>query len=301
MNDRRYVSLVGPTLLVGLGIILLLNNLGVLNWSLWDIVRLWPILLIAAGLEVLLGRRSAWGSVIAALLVLAMVAGGAWFLSSAEPTRTEGTTRELTYPIDGAVAAAVVLEPAVGTLTVAPLADSPNLVEADIRLLPDEELIEQTTGGQRARVTLTRTGGPVASYGLNRGGSWDIRISPDVRLDLTADLGVGEAALDLTDLQVERAQLDVGVGQMKIHLPQQGDAEVIVDGGIGTLTVYVPRGLGVRITADAGLVSRTMPAGYTRSGDTYTSPTYERADYRIDVTLSLGIGTIDVREVDLDQ
>ena len=36
--------------------------------------RLWPVLLIAGGLELLLGRRSAWGSVLAAILVLALFA-----------------------------------------------------------------------------------------------------------------------------------------------------------------------------------------------------------------------------------
>lgn len=300
MDNRRHVSLVGPTLLVGLGIILLLNNLGYLHWSLWEIVRLWPILLIAAGLEVLLGHRSAWASAVAALLVLCMVAAGAWFLSRSESAVAGESTRALTYPLDGTAFAAVVLEPAVGTVRVAALVDSPNLLEADISLLPDERLTEQYVEGERARVVLSRTGGPVASYGLNRGGTWDIRISPEARLDLTADLGVGEAVLNLTGLRVDRARLDVGVGQMKVHLPDGGDAEIIVDGGIGTVTVYVPRGLGVRISADAGLVTRNLPSGYARSGDTYTSPTYERADDRVDVILSLGVGTIVVREVDLD-
>ena len=42
---------VGPTILIGLGILLLLSNLGMLQWSVWDTAwRLWPILLIAAGL-----------------------------------------------------------------------------------------------------------------------------------------------------------------------------------------------------------------------------------------------------------
>ncbi len=298
MNDRHHVSIVGPTLLVGLGVILLLNNLGYLTWSLWEIVRLWPILLIAAGLEVLLGHRSMWASVIAALLVLAMVAGGAWYLSRSATTGLGGQSRDLAYPRGNAEAASVVLEPSVGSLSVNALGDSPNFMEAIIRLLPGEELTEQYDEGARARVTLARAAGASTPVGLGQRATWDLTISPEVRLDLTADLGVGEAEIDLADLQVEQARLDFGVGQMRVTLPRETSAEVEVDGGIGTVTIYVPRGLGVRITADAGLVTRAVPSDYTRSGETYTSSAYDRSDYHVDVTVSLGIGSITVREVD---
>ena len=301
MNSRRHISLVGPTLLVGLGVILLLNNLGYLDWSFWDIIRLWPILLIAAGLEVLLGRRSGWASAIAALLVLAMVAGGAWFLSRSDTTGTRGQIRELAYPRGVASAATIVLEPSVGALSVGTLADSSSLVEATIRLLPNEELTERFVEGERARLTLARSSGPVSSYGLSQSAVWNVAIDPEVRLDLTADLGAGEATIDLAGLQADRVQVDLGVGQVKVTLPRESDAEVIVDGGVGTVTISIPRGLGAKIRVDAGIVARDLPAGFTRSGDTYTSPTYQQADYQAEVTVSLGIGTIVVHEVDPDQ
>ena len=39
-----------PLLLVIAGILLLLNNLGVLEWSVWEeIAKLWPVLLILGG------------------------------------------------------------------------------------------------------------------------------------------------------------------------------------------------------------------------------------------------------------
>ncbi|MFN2224851.1 MAG: LiaI-LiaF-like domain-containing protein, partial [Anaerolineae bacterium] len=64
MNERRpkRIDILGPVLLIAIGIILLLNTMGILEWSVWwRLIRLWPVLLIAAGLELLLGRRSVWG------------------------------------------------------------------------------------------------------------------------------------------------------------------------------------------------------------------------------------------------
>ena len=59
MERRRYRGGVGlPILLVGLGLVLLLNNLHVTDLGLWDmIVRGWPVLFLAAGLDLLVQRR----------------------------------------------------------------------------------------------------------------------------------------------------------------------------------------------------------------------------------------------------
>lgn len=45
-------------LFIIIGIIFLLKNLGLISGSVWDI--LWPALLIAAGLNVIIRRRSPW-------------------------------------------------------------------------------------------------------------------------------------------------------------------------------------------------------------------------------------------------
>ncbi|RIK28496.1 MAG: cell wall-active antibiotics response protein, partial [Chloroflexi bacterium] len=59
-------SLFGPILLIGLGILLLLSNLGVLTVNVWQMLfRFWPVILIAVGLDILFGRRSGIGAIIA--------------------------------------------------------------------------------------------------------------------------------------------------------------------------------------------------------------------------------------------
>jgi len=69
----RYVF---PLLLVAVGVILLLNNLGVIPWTIWIALgQLWPIVLILLGVELLLGRRSAWlGTAVAAVVIVAAFA-----------------------------------------------------------------------------------------------------------------------------------------------------------------------------------------------------------------------------------
>ena len=80
-GQHRRVSLVGPVILIGLGVVFLLNNMGVLAWSVWDVIfRLWPVLLIAVGLEIILSRLSPWGSLLALALTVIIIAGALWLL-----------------------------------------------------------------------------------------------------------------------------------------------------------------------------------------------------------------------------
>jgi hypothetical protein len=297
--ERKRVSLVGPTLLIGLGVILLLSNLGVLDWSLWNVLQLWPVLLIAAGLEILLGRRSVWGNLIAAFLVLLLIVGGVWLMERVDPVGTFAETIEVARPIDGAEAFILDLDPSIVNLTVRSLDDSPNLVEGTIQLWTREALDERFTAGERARLFLGVGGrqnfGPIS---MGRAATWRLRINPDVPTRLNADFGIGEANLRLADLSISDADIDFGIGRVEMALSPTTPTEVHIDGGIGTVRIIVPRDLdlGVRIITDAGLVTRNLPNRYTRDGETYTSPNWAEAGTRATVTINLGIGTITVVE-----
>ena len=110
-------SLIWPAILITIGVVLLLKNIGVLREdTLMTILHLWPILLIALGLEsllqerrmvgsvfwivlgvvfflsemglanwdsladVLLPRRSLWASLLGLFIMLVIFAGALWFM-----------------------------------------------------------------------------------------------------------------------------------------------------------------------------------------------------------------------------
>ena len=71
-QNRGYRSLFWPLILIGVGIVWLLGNLGVISGANLSVLfRLWPLFLIAIGLDLLLGRKS---SVVGALIGLGTVA-----------------------------------------------------------------------------------------------------------------------------------------------------------------------------------------------------------------------------------
>lgn len=57
MQIRRLSGVFLPLIIVAVGVVLLLNTTGVLNWSAWsEIVRLWPIAVILFGLSLVWNR-----------------------------------------------------------------------------------------------------------------------------------------------------------------------------------------------------------------------------------------------------
>ena len=132
-QKRRRVSLVGPVILIGLGVVFLLNNMGLLAWSAWEVIfRLWPILLIALGLEIILSRLSAWGSLVALVLTVAILAGMLWLPGPDIGTGQAVAGEEVRQALGEAARAEVVIEPGVGALYIEALPESANLVEGTI-------------------------------------------------------------------------------------------------------------------------------------------------------------------------
>jgi len=296
---RRRVSLVGPVILIGLGVVFLLNNMGVLAWSVWEVIfRLWPILLVALGLEIILSRLSAWGSLLALVLTVAILAGGLWLLGPDVGTGRVVAGEEIRQALGGATRAEVVIEPSVGSLYIEALPESANLLEGVIRVGRGQRVRRDfAVVGKTATLTLRSEGatfGPFIGWGDQRG--WDLALAPEVPLELEVGLGVGLADVDLTGLTVSDLKVNMGLGRTTVILPDEGRFYAKIEGAIGETAVVIPAGMAARIRVDTGLAMSDLPAGYQRRNDVYTSPGYASADDRVDLEVSQAIGRITIHQ-----
>ena len=295
----RSVSLVGPVILIGLGVIFLLNSLGLLAWSVWDVIfRLWPILLIAGGLEIILNRVSAWGSLLALVLTVAILAGALWMFRADIGTGQVLAGEEVRQSLDGATRAKVVIDPGVGSLHVEALAESANLVEGVIQTGRGQKVRRDfAVVGKTATFTLRSEGvtfGPFVGWSDQR--SWELGLAAEVPLELDISFGVGWADIDLTGLTVDDLKMSMGIGRTTVTLPAEGRFQAKIDSAIGETVVVIPAGMAARIRVDTGLGASNVPAGYQRRDDVYTSPGYASADDRVYLEVDQAIGSITIRQ-----
>ncbi|NOR90642.1 MAG: hypothetical protein GQ524_10360 [Anaerolineales bacterium] len=299
MNNRhRRPGITGPIILISLGVLFLLNNLGFIELNLWDvIVRFWPILLIAIGLDILIGRRSAWGAAIAAGVVLAILAGGIVFFDN--QAQWTYASEDFEIPLGNVEEATISLDPALGYLLVDALPKGSNvLLRGEIRPFSGEKIGKtEDISGTRATIDLRTEGVIVAPFfgGWSDQPSWDLALHPEVATDLFVDFGVGKAELDLQDLQIGEIHVEQGLGQMILLLPSADNMDINLDGGIGEIRVVIPKDVGVRLRAGVGIGNVQVPSDFTRDGDFYLSPGYAAAENQIEMVIDLGIGSVQVR------
>ncbi|MCX6028628.1 MAG: DUF5668 domain-containing protein [Chloroflexi bacterium] len=304
MNEHhhRRGGLVWPVILIGAGIVFLLNNLGMLSWSIWDtLFRLWPVLLIAVGLDILIGRRSAWGSLIVATLLLAALAAAIWLGVPQWGRVASGplTTESISEPLNGATSADVEIGFGAGGLNLQALDETAGLIEGQVMLSPGEHLDRQyNKSGDVAHYELKSRGLTTVWPGQawDEQKVWNLGLNRDVPIRLTIGAGVGRSNFDLSGLSVTSLDLTGGVGQVTLTLPQRGRLDAKIQGGIGEVIVIVPRGVAARIRTEGGLGGVTVNGSFSQSGNTYTSPGFSSAENRADLKVEGGIGHVIVRE-----
>jgi hypothetical protein len=280
------------------GIILLMNTLGILEWGIWwSLLRLWPVLLIAAGLDLLIGRRSTWGALLVAALTLALLAGALWVVVNGV---TAGVTFEtIRQPLGEIAEADVALNPAVGVLRVDALPESADLIRGSVP--KDDGLgveVSFDQQGNQATYTLTTSGEAwmPTPGGWDQDQVWELGLSPAPSLKLWVNMGAGQTDLDLSGLNLNLLEVDNGLGFTEVLLPAEGNYSASISQAMGGITVVLPQSLAVRITADTALAGRVLPDGFVQErSNVYASPGYGTASSRVDLNLSLAMGLVTVR------
>jgi hypothetical protein len=292
VRRRRYrpVGIGGPLILIGLGVAFLLNNLGIWEISVWELIfRFWPILLIAAGLDIFLGHRSRLGSLVALILMLAILAGAVWL--SISGIRPELAGESISYPLGEATQAKVAIAPAVGDLRVEPLSDSSSLIEGTISggwAEPDLSVV-----GKTANFVLES--GEMSIGPFVDSWAWELKLTPNAPIDLDVDLAMGQADIDLSRLDISSLDVHMAMGRIEVALPDKGSFGAKVEGAIGEIVVVIPEGMAAKIAFDTGLAARQIPDSYGCAESVCTSANYTGADNKVDLTVNLAIGSVVVR------
>jgi hypothetical protein len=290
--------------LISAGVLFLLNNLGVVPWTIWETLgRLWPLILIAIGIDLVVGRRS---PVISLLLVLAVLGtGGAIvYANSGFTAPGELASAQLDIRLNTAKSADVHVDMGVGSLTIGSMSGEPNeLARGDLGYYENHGAprVDVNESGNTAEVEIAeRSGGwNFAPHWFNGGRSpgWVITLNERVPVNLEVDAGTGNMTLDLEDLQLSGLTVDSGTGNASITLPATANNTTVeLDGGTGNLELIVPEGLEARIEVDSGIGNTTVDHRFSSQGeDTYESSAYDTATNKVTIKIDHGVGNLNIR------
>ena len=298
---RRYPSVVWPVILITAGVLFLLSNFGYLDLNFSELWRLWPLLLILIGLDIILGRRSVIGNIIVLLITIAVVAGVVLFLSASPGLlglSPAGVVDHFAEPLAGLAQADLEVDFAAGQLNITRLTDSPSLIEADLELATSREpawTIDRQD--DRAEMLLKYVRGDwIETWNWRGGDRWNLRLSPEVALSLDVDVGAGGATISLIGLNVQDLKVESGAGQTKIIFPQQGDFSGQISGGVGAVVLEIPVEMAARLRIDRGLSALDISSRFTKENDVYRTDDWETNPNRVDLDVDVGVGLLTIRD-----
>ncbi len=279
-----------------IGLSLLANQMG-WHWNLsGQLLRLWPVLIILAGLS-LMGGRGVIGRIAALVVVIAVLFFVvSLFVWQVVPFSNDVTQSSITVPLDpSAQSAHVALKLGAAKLSVS--GGSDNLVSGSYRSGFSTLSTSSTVSGGVQSATLSNVSGITwwqGPFGRGRTEA-DIRLSAKMPVALAIDGGALDATMDLTDVQATELTVAAGASTLNLSLGDLVTASTVtVNAGATALDISLPSTVGVRLTLESGATSKSIERLSRVGGDTYESGNFATAQKKIFLMLKLGASTLKV-------
>jgi hypothetical protein len=280
---------VGSIVVLGLGTILLLGNLGYFSITSWALLlRFWPVILVAIGLDIAFGRRNAlWSTLLRIGLGLVLVAGIFW-LALTSPV--SGNLRSVPFQqtLDGATSSNIDMTVTVGRLGLEGGAEAKMLIAGTAGVAKESNLdvTYSQAAGSESDLHLSDLGYP--NMRINTGAyPWTFKVNSTVPLKISVKQAVGMQNFDLEKTQTETLNSQLAVGSVLVSLPKGTDITGKIECAVCQVVVRVPKGSNVVIRADTALVPVFIPSGYKRSDGVieYLAGSGNKVNLEIDVAV----------------
>ena len=285
--------------LLFLGVVLLLQTLGILSWGLWGILwRFWPALIIIIGLGILLRRYNVW---LVSLLILAILGAclgiAVWQYGLSPPAGT--VTKSYSEPLGDIKRAQIEVDFTAGDITIGSLpSSSPNFVEAasEVGSVEESMNVDFHRQGSEGRLYLSTDRVDWRFWGEGKI-SWEVNFTRSIPLALSIKSAASNMELDLSRLRVTELRLDVDAGNYKVTMPASaGTTNVEVEADVVNMEVNIPGGVAARIQADTGLGAFIVDTTrFPKQGDYYISDNFNTAQNRIYLEIDCDVGRVRVK------
>ncbi len=295
-------------ILILIGVLFLLNTTGVLDIGVWEsIAVLWPLLLIAIGIEKIFMSTQTLKPlaflspvIIVGAVVYAVVAspgGGIAFSSDDDYSQRSSDWSVSADP--GVTAMDLYMDFGGGRLKVRGGADSGKLLEGQFYHRGQRPEVNSEETGQTMKVTLKRRGSTIV-LGQRDRERWIVKLNETVPVDLSLDAGGAQVRLDLADIVLNKLDLETGAADVDLILGAKSpEVRCDVSCGAASIDMVIPAGAGLRIDRESPMSSfSTGDINLVESGKYMESPDFDARGVRIFLTIDAGVSSLRIRQSD---
>jgi hypothetical protein len=297
-------------ILISGGVVLLLNTLEQLPWTVWiRIFSFWPVFLIAFGIELLFKKtKLSFLSILSPLLFLLVILGPALFFETGvgKIHRTQQVylwSQDLDSNLTRATA---IIELRTGNLRLSSGTDK--LVSTELDYFERKPLVsyKHINSDSSATVEITDSERSHWGWSLNKGWSWDgwekkdweIRLTDRIPINLNIDTKASRTDLDLSELKINNFNLEAKATNVDIKIGDLVNELVVrVDASATKLSISLPEGMGLRIENHSTLSSTSFSWLSLKGRDNiFETPNYEEASHKLTLYLDGSVIKLKIKQ-----
>jgi len=292
---RNHAPIWGLFLLF-LGVVLLLQTLNILPWSLWGTLwRFWPALLVILGTAIIMRRSSIWLICSITFVILGVSLGIAVWQNNTGVFSGKNSVQTFTQPLDDLSYAQVNVDFAAGSFTIDSLpAGSGNLVEinADTRngvSSLDASFSEKNHTGYLSLISTNQ------QYWPGGGINWSSDFTSGIPLSFDVTLAASTTKLDFTDINLADLKLELDAGTCNIDFPSPaGVVDTKIKASAANIDISLPSDAAVRIMATTNVGSLEVDSRFIKQGNVYVTKNYDGAANRIEMQINTSVGRVHI-------
>lgn len=293
----RAGTLISGLLLVLLGLVFFLINLGYGSWtSLYEIGKCWPILLIILGLSLFgKGNIPRWLAYLVIFLAVGAVAG---YMLWGEPAQQNNEAQQKSTVAISRQQYPQVKEGnldinfSAGRFFIQP--GSQDLLRVSSNTTKIRQQIEASQQNLQVDLSQSQYSWTPRKENRNR---WQVDISPALTWKINLDADAIDGKIDLTGIPLRELNCDLDAGNMVLVLGNNGsNSRIKIDADAANVKLIIAKDTGVRIKADGELNNNNLEAlGWEQVNGYYSSPNYQQAAAKINCDVNLSLGNLDVK------
>jgi hypothetical protein len=308
----KYKHLFWGLILIAIGMLFILNNLGIVHFSWFSFWRLWPVVLLFWGIAILpvkdLVKYILLGVVLVSMffVINRLPETRPWYWKFHHPdhsfrwewdddndtTLSAISDQNLSVPFDSLAKRGILnLDAAAGNFVIKGNT-SEFLAFTKSGDISNYELTTKDLNGDK-QIDLTMKEGTSGhnvkknevSIKLNSKPAWKLKMS----------IGAASVDFDLSDYRIDTAFFEAGATSMMVKLGDKNPNTVVeFNAGASSIHVDVPKAAGCQVKSESFLVSKNLEGFENKGNHVYQTANFKDSKTKIYITIKTAVSSIDV-------
>jgi hypothetical protein len=297
----NYKNILWGVVLIGIGFLFILKNMGMIHFNWGIILQLWPLLLILWGISLIpvkdyIKLIISIVAIVAALLIIGQNRTNIYSGWGCQHIKTEWKEQCLDEDYDSTIRnASIQLDAVAGNFRIEGITDK--LISFDNKgFLGDYKIFSSgIDSSKEIRIVLEKN--VVNINGNTDNNNSMVKLNQNPLWDISVDAGMANLYLDLSMYKIKSVKVEGGMSKITIKFGEKSErVKLDIEAGASSVNILIPQASGCEVKSDNVLSSREMPGFKEVSEDTFQTDNFIANPNKIFVSIDAALSKLNVQK-----